>query len=1664
MKPRKSRFCSKSAVGLVFISFVLNASAAVVTWDGGGTGGTALETLVNWSTNALPSISTPDTATWNGTVAGNLSLTYSSGLGGASGNLGLNLNLTSAQTGSVSIDSSTNTAIRLNNVTLDSGSGAFSLGNGTGSGATAFAITLGGATNQTHTWTNNSTNAATVSSDVVFGLGGAGNHALLFSGTGIWNVSSALSPSNSAGLSIQKTGTGTLNLSGGGNWNNASGFGTVVTAFGGSFGAVFKQGVTNITSGTYTMNSSELVVGGADVTGTNTQLNLSNSGSITGVSWLSIGRGNGTGTVSSDLTLNNSSSISAANMSGGFNASVASSPKGTVTLNDTSSITATTTVNIAESNNSNITINLNGTSTFTQNTTGSGQTKVGMGSGSTGVINVAGGTGNFERDLIIGAGGTGQLNISSGAVNVATATERWLKLGDAAGASGGTIVITGGNLNLNTSSDIRYSTTAANTGTNTVTISGGTISGYVGNKTGGFSATSVIDLNYSATGAVNNTFNLDGGTVNIGQVITNNNAGTAAFNFNGGALKAAAASANFVDLGGSSQKVYVKNGGAIVDSNGFNITIVDQLQNGGSGGLNKQGAGTLSLSNNALYVGATAVSQGTLNVAGLSATSGVSVAAGATIQGTGTIGGTTSLNGTGATVANTSSVTQLSLGGLTSTASGGIIGLTLNGTAAGIAVTGNLATGGHSTSINAYNSNWTNGTNNLIGFGTFTGSVGDYAFNPSGLSGRQIASALFSTGSSIAVTISGDVPTWSGAGGGTWTTVSSGDNSGSNSWALLTGKTATNFWASDAIQFNDTYDLGAGPVAVTQGSVNIAGSNVSPVSTVFNNSSVNYTIGSTGGFGIAGGYLTKNGTGTTTLTTTNTYTGVTTISAGTLQIGDGTTDGSISSSSNIVNNGSLVYNLAGSQSYANAISGTGSVTKSGAGSIALGGANTFSGGLTINGGTVEAPANTSLGDNAGAITINGGTLKTTATAAQTITHPITVGAGGGTINIAGTAVASQNSRLIFGAANILNGSGALTVSGTGTLQQAGGQGALVINSSNSYSGILTVTDGGMVEINNNDAIANAGSYVMGNNSGLTVVNGITADNAITVNGTGAVIAFNNGNAGVYSGAITLNNGVTFGLRDWYNYATARNGTVSGVISGSSGISVNRGTATSGGVLTLSGANTYSGATTVNAGIIKAGIATAAGVSGAFGVNSAVTLGNAASTGIDITGFDTQIGSLAGGGTTGGTVTLGAATLTTGANNNSTTYSGAIGGTGNLVKIGTGTQTLSGYSTFTGNITVNGGVLEAALSNNVDNPTSGSLGNNQTSAQQITINNGGTLKLSAGDVMGSAVTDVKTSITINGGGTLTNNGVVFNRLGSVNLVGDSNGGAVLSTIGGAVAGYQSYSFDADAVVTVSGTAASSITGSGAFSGIHLNSNTVFNVGDVTGSSASDLVVSASLINRNSSEGGSAGGLTKTGAGTMEISGTSTYTGATTVNAGKLVVNGNISTSVTTVSGSGTLGGSGTVGALVATSGGIVAPGNSPGILNAGDTDLQSGSTLAIEINGDTVGTGYDQLNVTGTVALAGTLDLSLGYTPVENTMFFIVNNDGTDAVTGTFSGLADNAWFQDGSQWFKIGYSGDAGTNSFTGGNDVVLMAVPEPGAALLGGLGVLALLRRRRVS
>lgn len=205
--------------------------------------------------------------------------------------------------------------------------------------------------------------------------------------------------------------------------------------------------------------------------------------------------------------------------------------------------------------------------------------------------------------------------------------------------------------------------------------------------------------------------------------------------------------------------------------------------------------------------------------------------------------------------------------------------------------------------------------------------------------------------------------------------------------------------------------------------------------------------------------------------------------------------------------------------------------------------------------------------------------------------------------------------------------------------------------------------------------------------------------------------------------------------------------------------------------------------------------------------------------------------------------------------------------------------------------------------------------------------------------------------------------------------------------------------------------------------------------------------------------------KIGSSTQVLSGNNTYTGATTVRAGNLVVNGSISTSIlTTVESGATLSGSGFVGALTVEAGGRIAPGNSPGILSTGDYN-QAG-TLSLEINGTATGSEYDQVNVTGTVTLSGMLTLTMtDFTPAAGNLFFVINNDGTDAISGTFSGLAQGAEFtMDGWLW-SISYDANFGSNTFDSGNDVALRslaAIPEPSTVVLGGLGLLALLRRRR--
>ena len=215
--------------------------------------------------------------------------------------------------------------------------------------------------------------------------------------------------------------------------------------------------------------------------------------------------------------------------------------------------------------------------------------------------------------------------------------------------------------------------------------------------------------------------------------------------------------------------------------------------------------------------------------------------------------------------------------------------------------------------------------------------------------------------------------------------------------------------------------------------------------------------------------------------------------------------------------------------------------------------------------------------------------------------------------------------------------------------------------------------------------------------------------------------------------------------------------------------------------------------------------------------------------------------------------------------------------------------------------------------------------------------------------------------------------------------------------------------------------------------------------------------------------------KTGNGELILSGNNSFAGATLITNGTLRVNGSTTNSfLTDVRNGGTLGGSGTVAGVQVEGNGTVAPGDRAGrssILNTADlTFAATGAKLAIELGGTTAGgngvTGYDRVNVTGSVTLGGgqlTGSLLNNFTASPTDLFFIIINDGADAVQGTF---AQGAFVTIGSQVFSIGYTGNVATNSFSapGGNDVVLrLAIPEPCAGTLLALGALGLgIRRRR--
>ncbi|MET0262149.1 MAG: autotransporter-associated beta strand repeat-containing protein [Rariglobus sp.] len=225
----------------------------------------------------------------------------------------------------------------------------------------------------------------------------------------------------------------------------------------------------------------------------------------------------------------------------------------------------------------------------------------------------------------------------------------------------------------------------------------------------------------------------------------------------------------------------------------------------------------------------------------------------------------------------------------------------------------------------------------------------------------------------------------------------------------------------------------------------------------------------------------KVGTGTLTLTANSTSVAAATISAGTLQIGNGGTTGSFAG--NIENNARLVFNHSSAKNYSKVISGTGTLTKLGAGTLTLSGANTYSGATIITGGTLKLGSAGTLSNTPSVHIASGATFDVSSVAAG---FSFTSGeslSGSGTF--AGRAIFTSGSHLSAGTT-------------TGTITFTGG---LALN-----SGTILNFDLGT----SSDMIRVSGGTLTGSGSGKITVNlfdsgGFTAGTYTLINATGATL-------------------------------------------------------------------------------------------------------------------------------------------------------------------------------------------------------------------------------------------------------------------------------------------------------------------------------------------------------------------------------------------------------------------------------------------------------------------------------------------------------------------------------------------------------------------------------
>ena len=979
---------------------------------------------------------------------------------------------------------------------------------------------------------------------------------------------------------------------------------------------------------------------------------------------------------------------------------------------------------------------------------------------------------------------------------------------------------------------------------------------------------------------------------------------------------------------------------------------------GAAGGITKAGGGTLTLAGANSYTGATTVSGGLLNVTGSSTGSAFAVSGGA-LGGNGSIAGNVTVSSTGSINLANGSIGTLALGGtLPITGAAGANNLSFDlgsSTTDKITVVG--ATSITTAGAAVINLNQIGGVASPITPGTYTLIQGTGAMAAVGSFALATTNAF---GSSFALGVSGtnlQLTATAGAAG----PVAACWKGGTNPW----GTTAN--WATDA-----TSNLTASGSPGYQTNVTFATTIPGPSNLTTNTVDTDFEINSLNINATAGGVIlglasTKMITIDATAANGNTLgNGITSGNANTIaaKIGLG------SSQTWTITGGSLTV----SGMVTDFGAGFG-LTKTGVGLLALSGANAYNGPTTVSAGVLAISNATSLG------TVLGGTSVSSGAALQ-ITGNITVGAE----------------------ALTLNGTG---ISNDGALRSLGG---------GTYGGLITL--GSATRINTDAGAA------------------FTINNAGTITGPGY--------------------GLTFGGDG--------NTTVSSIIGTASGTLTKDGA----GTLTLSGNNTYTGATTVSVGILKLGAAgtapnsplgtSAAGTTVASGAVldlGGITLATAEAltlngTGILGNGALTNSGAAA---TYSGLVTLASSSSIVAASgdiilSNAGTLSGSgygltLGGTtvgsrvdsiigtgaGSLTKIGSGTWSLTGANTYSGGTTISAGAL--SFRNFGAKPTSGTIivaggatlglgvataGSFFTSSDvdALFANSSSTVILSTTSLVGidTSAGDFIYATSV------PSTSLGLNKLGNnkLTLTGANSYTGPTVVTAGTLAISGSGTFGISASFDVNGTGTVDLGGTSQSVGpVNITGAATLANGSVTGTSyaasnpSGTASVSAALL-------GSAG-LTKSGAGTLNLSGANAYAGTTTVSGGTLQVSGatgtiSASSAIALLNGGNlTLTNTNATEALVnrvsnsaaisVTNNGSLTFANTAGAMvyaeTVGSVDLASGQ-LNVVLSADQNSTGSQTLTLSGLTHSGATAAVTFSGTTVPNATKNMIKVSGASATS------------------------------------------------------------------